>query len=268
MAEGRATAAPLLRAGIALAAGLVVLALFFQASGHDPATALGAMWRGAFGSMYAFTSGTLVRAVPLALIALGFGVAYRAGALNIGAEGQFYAGAIAATWAGLHLAAWPAPVAIPLTLAAAFSAGALWIAVPVWLRQRFGVLEVISTLLLNFVAEALVSWMVQGPLQEATHVYPQSDPLPASALLPLVPGTRLHWGFVLAPVAAAALWWVYRRTRLGFELLAAGAGPRAALVSGRIAVGRLAAGALLLSGALAGLAGGAEVMGVSRALYP
>jgi simple sugar transport system permease protein len=153
-------------------------------------------------------------------------------------------------------------------LAAALTAGALWIAVPVWLRQRFGVLEVISTLLLNFVAEALVSWAVQGPLQEATHVYPQSDPLPASALLPLVPGTRLHLGFVLALVAAGALWWVYRRTRLGFELLAAGAGPRAAQVSGRIAVGRLAAGALLLSGALAGLAGGAEVMGVSRALYP
>jgi simple sugar transport system permease protein len=259
---------PLARAALALGAGLAVLALFFQLGGQDPVAALGAMWRGAFGSVYAFTSGTLVRAVPLALIALGFGVAYRAGALNIGAEGQFYAGAMAATWAGLRLAAWPSALAIPATLACALAAGALWIAVPVWLRHRFGVLEAISTLLLNFVAEAAVSWAVQGPLQEATGVYPQSDPLPPSALLPLVPGTRLHLGFVLAIAAAAGLWWLYRRTRLGFELLATGAGPRAAVVSGRIRVGRLAAGALLASGALAGLAGGTEVMGVSRALYP
>jgi len=101
-------------AGAALAAGLAVLVIFFVLTGHDPAMALAAMWRGAFGSWFALMSGTLIRAVPIALIALGFTVAYRAGALNIGGEGQFYAGAIAATWAGLRLGSWPGAMAIPV----------------------------------------------------------------------------------------------------------------------------------------------------------
>ena len=109
------------------------------------------------------------------------------------------------------------------------------------LRLRFGVLEVISTLLLNFVAEALVSWMVQGPLQEAKHIYPQSDPIAAAARLPLLPGTRLHLGFLAGIALAVVVWYVFRRTVWGFRLLAAGAGPRAARVSGRIDVGRVTA---------------------------
>src|SRR5262245_33892456 len=153
---------------------------------------MGALWRGAFGSWYALTSATLVRAVPLILIGLGIALAFRAGALNIGAEGQFYAGAIAATWIGLMLGGWPRLLALPLLLAAALTAGLLWAALPIVLRLRFGVLEVISTLLLNFVAEALVSWMVQGPLQESKHIYPQSDMLPLAARLPMLPGSRLH----------------------------------------------------------------------------
>jgi simple sugar transport system permease protein len=147
------------------------------------------------------------------------------------------------------------------------AAGALWILVPVVLRLRFGVLEVISTLLLNFVAEALVSLMVQGPLQEHTHVYPQSDPIATAARLPLLPGTRLHLGFAVALLLAAGLWYVFGRTIWGFRLRAAGLGPRAALVSGRVDVPRLTAVALLWSGAIAGLAGGVEVGGVSYALY-
>ena len=144
-------------------------------SGYDPAAAFGAMIRGAFGSWYAFTSGTLLRAVPLMLIALGFTIGLRAGVLNIGGEGQFYVGAIAATWIGLRLGGWPAIAAIPVMLAVAFAAGALWVTVPAWLRLRFGVLEVINTLLLNFVAESAGELMVQGPLQESQHIYPQSD---------------------------------------------------------------------------------------------
>jgi simple sugar transport system permease protein len=137
----------------------------------------------------------------------------------------------------------------------------------VWLRHRFGVLEVISTLLLNFVAESLVSLMVQGPLQESQHIYPQSDPIAESARLPLLPGTRLHAGLGLALVCAAALWYLFARTLWGFQLRAVGAGPRAAEISGRIDARRMAAVALLGSGALAGLAGGIEVSGVSYALF-
>jgi simple sugar transport system permease protein len=139
--------------------------------------------------------------------------------------------------------------------------------VPVWLQLRYGVLEVISTLLLNFVAASLVSLMVQGPLQESLHIYPQSDPIALTARLPAVPGTRLHAGLVLALLAAAALWYVFARTLWGFRLRAVGAGPRAAAISGQIDARRMTAVALLGSGALAGLAGGIEVSGVSYALF-
>jgi general nucleoside transport system permease protein len=138
---------------------------------------------------------------------------------------------------------------------------------PVWLKLRFGVLEVISTLLLNFVAESLVSLMVQGPLQESQHIYPQSDPIAEAARLPVLPGTRLHAGLLLALVGAAMLWYVFARTLWGFRLRAVGAGPRAAEISGRIDARRMGAVALLASGALAGLAGGVEVSGVSYALF-
>jgi len=233
----------------------------------DLPTITTAFFNGAFGSWYVFTSATLVRATPLIIIGLGFALALRGGALNIGAEGQFYAGAIAATWVGLHVALLPSPIAIGATWIAAAVAGALWMLVPVILRLRYGVLEVISTLLLNFVAEALVSFMVQGPLQEPTHVYPQSSMIAESARLPLLPGTRLHLGFALAVALAVMLWWVLGRTLWGFQLLAVGEGPRAARISGRIRIGRMIAVSLLLSGAIAGVAGATEVGGVSYALY-
>jgi simple sugar transport system permease protein len=194
-------------------------------------------------------------------------LARRAGALNIGMEGQFLAGAIGATWAGQQVAGLPGFLAVPVVLAAGLGAGALWVAVPVLLKLRFGVLEVISTLLLNFVAESLVSYMVLGPLQEAKGVYPQSDSVALAARLPLMPDTRLHLGFGLALVLAILLQVVFSRTVWGFRLKAVGAGPRAAWMSGRIASGRLLAGALLLSGALAGLGGGVEVTGVTYALF-
>jgi simple sugar transport system permease protein len=247
--------------------GLLVLAAGLQLAGYDAGAALGALWRGAFGSWYALSSATLVRSIPLIIIGLGIALAFRGGALNIGAEGQFYAGAMAATWIGLHVIGRPAVAALPAVLAAAVLAGAAWVVIPVWLQLRYGVLEVISTLLLNFVAASLVSLMVQGPLQEVRHIYPQSDPIAPTARLPVVPGTRLHAGLVLALLGAAALWYLFARTLWGFRLRAVGAGPRAAAVSGRIDVRRMTAVALLGSGALAGLAGGVEVSGVSYALF-
>ena len=247
--------------------GLLVLALGLALAGYDAGAALAAMWEGAFGSWYAVTSATLVRSVPLTLIGLGIALAFRAGAYNIGAEGQFYAGAIAATWIGLHAAALPAPVALAATAAGAAVAGALWVALPVLLRLRYGVTEVISTLVLNFVAESLVSLMVQGPLQEAQGIYPQSDMIAPAARLPLLAGTRLHGGILLGLAGAAALWYLFGRTVWGFELRAVGAGPRAAEISGRINPARVVAAALLGSGAIAGVAGGVEVSGVSYALF-
>lgn len=252
----------------AVVLGIVALAAGLEAAGFDAATALGSLWLGAFGSWDAFTSATLVRAVPLVIIGLGIAIAFRGGALNIGAEGQFYAGAIAATWIGLHVGGLPQIVAVTILLGAAATAGLLWVVVPVWLKLRFGVLEVISTLLLNFVAVSLVSLMVQGPLQEHEGVYPQSDSIAEAARLPLLlPGSRLHAGLLIALAGGAILWFVFSRTLWGFRLRAVGLGPRAAEVSGRIDSQRMGAVALLLSGAIAGLAGGIELSGVSYALF-
>jgi simple sugar transport system permease protein len=251
----------------ALLAGLAVLALGLELAGYDAGPALGALWSGAFGSWYAITSATLVRAVPLIVIGLGLALSFRAGAFNIGAEGQFYAGAIAATWLGLHAGSLPSPLTVAAVLSAAFLAGALWVAVPVLLRLRYGVIEVISTLLLNFVAEATTSLVVQGPLQESQGIYPQSDAIAESARLPLLPGTRLHAGILLALAGAVVLHHLFARTLWGFELRAVGLSPRAAEISGRIDSRRMAAVALAVSGAIAGLAGGVEVTGVSYALF-
>ena len=257
-----------LRAPIAAALlGLLLLAAGLTALGYDAGAALAALYRGAFGSWYAFTSATLVRAVPLIVIGLGISISFRAGALNIGAEGQFAAGAMAATATGLAMGRWPGIVAIPVVLAVGALAGAAWVAVPVVLRVRYRVQEVISTLLLNFVAEALVSFMVQGPLQESKRIYPQSDPIAGSARLPLLPGTRLHLGFLLAVGLVAVVAVVFARTIWGFRLKAVGEAPRASEVTGRINVGRTVAAALLWSGALAGLAGALEVSGVTYALF-
>jgi ABC-type uncharacterized transport system permease subunit len=257
----------LLWAGFAVALGLAVLAGWLELAGFDAGAALAALWNGAFGSWYDFTSVTLVRSVPLMLIGLGIAIAFRGGAFNIGAEGQFYAGAIAATWVGLHLTGVPSALALALVVLTSAIAGAAWVLVPVGLKLRFGVIEVISTLLLNFVAELLVSLLVQGPLQEHTGIYPQSDLISDASRLPLLGGTRLHAGFLLALVAVLLLWYVFARTVWGFRLRAVGLSPRAAEVSGQIDSARMGAVALLCSGALAGLAGGVEVSGVSYALF-
>ena len=251
----------------ALLTGLGVLALGLEAAGYPAGRALGALWSGAFGSWYAITSATLVRAIPLIIIGLGLAIAFRAGSFNIGGEGQFYAGAIAATWLGLHLGSLPSLLAVPVVLAGSILAGALWVAVPVLLRVRYGVLEVISTLLLNFIAEATTSLVVQGPLQERQGIYPQSDAIAESARLPVLPGTRLHAGLLLALVGAGILHVLFTRTLWGFQLRAVGLGPRAAEISGRIDSRWMAAAGLALSGAIAGLAGGVEVTGVSYALF-
>ncbi len=258
---------PLLVPIAAVLAGLLLLMLGLAVLGYDAPLALGALWRGAFGSWYAFGSATLVRAVPLILIGLGLAVAFRAGGLNIGAEGQFTVGAVGATWMAMQVGGWPGPVAIVAVALTGCLAGVIWIAVPIWLRLRFGVLEVISTLLLNFVAEAVVSFMVHGPLQEASRIYPQSDPIPAAARLPVLPGSRLHLGLLVVLVLGLIFWILFTRSAWGFRLRAVGESPRASWVSGRIDAPRVLALALAISGGLAGLAGAFEVSGVTYALY-
>lgn len=233
----------------------------------DVGQVLEAFWRGSLGTSSAFFSGTLVRAIPLAILGVGISIAFRAGMFNIGAEGQLLLGAIAATLVGLN-ATVLGSAALFLAILASMVAGALWAAVAAVLRARFGVFEVISTIMLNFVAMNLVSYLVRGPLQEPTRGYPQTDAIAISARLPrLWIETRLHGGLIIAIAVALGAWWFLSRTAAGFRVRAVGASPTAALVTGRVNVTRVTFGALVASGALAGLGGGIEVAGVTYALY-
>jgi ABC-type uncharacterized transport system permease subunit len=257
-----------LAAGAMLVGIVAVVAAILVIGGYDSARALGALWNGAFGSSYAVLSATLVRATPLLFVGLAVGLAFRAGVLNIGAEGQLLAGATAAVAVGLVVGALPRAVALPLALIAGAMAGAAWSGVAGWLKLRFGVLEVISTLMLNFIATYLVSWLVRGPLQEPTRVYPQTVELSEAVRLPLLfTGHRAHVGLVLALMLAGATWWMLTHTALGFRVRAVGAGAAAARSAGAIDPSRTATFVFLTSGALAGLGGASEATGVTFALY-
>jgi simple sugar transport system permease protein len=253
---------------VAIAAPLVITAAFLFGVGADVGGALKALVRGSVGSWYAFGSGTLVRATPLVLTGLAVAIALRAGVFNIGAEGQFLVGAVAAAAIALSAEGWPSVVAIAACLVGGAIAGALWASIAAGLRARFHVLEVISTIMLNFVAGFLVSYLVRGPLQEPLHIYPQTPSIPVAAQLPrLAPATRLHLGFLIAVVACVSGWWVIRFTAAGFRLRVVGANPHAARMAAQIDVVRTTTRTFLMSGALAGLAGAIEVTGVTYALY-
>lgn len=230
--------------------------------------ALRAFIGGAFGSWYAFGSGTLVRATPLILTGLSVAIAFRAGVFNIGAEGQFLMGAAAATSVALIAPTLPSVVVIAALLVAGAIAGGVWAAIAAVLKERFHVLEVISTIMLNFVASYFVAYLVRGPLQEPTHVYPQTSTIVDAAHLPrLSAASRLHLGFPLAVIACVIAWWIIRDTAAGFRLRAVGANASAARSAGRIDVGRTTFAAFVISGAVAGIAGAIEVSGVTYALY-
>lgn len=210
----------------------------------------------------------LVRATPLILAGLAVAVAFQGGVLNIGAEGQLLIGACTSTAVSLKLGSTLGPLTIIVALIIGMLAGALWAAIAAELRNRFHVLEVISTIMLNFVALYLISFLVRGPLQEPSQVYPQTSTIAPFTQLPVIlEGTRLHIGFILAIAAGFIAWWGVRNTAAGFRLRLTGANPRAARIAGMINVERTTRNVFLISGALAGLAGAIEVHGVTFALY-
>lgn len=243
-----------------LGIGLLALAAVIGIAGASPVAVAQALWAGAFGTRYNVAD-TLVQTVPLLLTGLGVAIAFRAQLFNIGAEGQMLVGAMAATWIGT-MKGIPAPLHLPLVLLAGGIAGGLWAGIAAALRIWRGVQEVLSTLLLNFVAIQLLAYMIRGPLQEAAKGLPWSDPLAVPARLTvLVPQTRLHSGFLLAVFCAFAVWFYLRWTAGGFALKAVGAGAEAAEAAG-IPINRTLAKTFLLSGALSGLAGAIQISGV------
>jgi simple sugar transport system permease protein len=246
---------------------LIVTAIFLSLSGVDVSAAGRALASGAIGSRYAVFSATLVRSVPLILTGLAVAWAFTAGVFNIGVEGQFLVGASAATAVALRLPGLGMLTALLAMIAGAI-AGAGWASIAAWLRVRFAVLEVISTIMLNFVAIQLVAYLVHGPLGDPAGIYPQSPSLAPTTWLPrIVPGSRLHAGFLIAVIASVGAWFVLRHMASGFRLRLVGANADAAWVSGGVNVTRVTVTAFLVSGAIAGLAGAIEVTGVTYALY-
>ncbi|MFZ4651290.1 MAG: ABC transporter permease [Rubrivivax sp.] len=220
---------------------------------------------GGFGSRFALTE-TLTRATPLILTGLAAAVAFRAQLYNIGAEGQLYAGALAAVAVGgLHGGTgleWPALLLLPLMLAASMAAGAALLLGPALMKSRLGVDEVVTTLLLNFIVLLVVSAMLDGPMKDPTAMgWPQSVALQdALQLDKLLERSRVHTGLLVALALSLGVWALLRFTTTGFEIRAVGSGPRAAAFAG-MPVGWVTVKVALLSGALAGVAGAIEVAG-------
>jgi ABC-type uncharacterized transport system permease subunit len=266
--EKRPAASPLaltLAPLAAVAFTLAVSSLLVLWAGAPVAPTWAALLRGGFGSVFAWSE-TLTRATPLILTGLAAAVAFRARLYNIGAEGQLYAGALAAVAVGgLHggtgFEASPF-VLQPLMFLAAALAGALLLLAPALLKAKLGVDEVVTTLLLNFIVLLGVSALLDGAMKDPTAMgWPQSVALQGELELgKLVAGTRVHTGLLAAAAIAAVLWAVFKYTLFGFDVRALGANPRAAAFAG-VPPLRTTVSVALLSGALAGLAGAIEVAG-------
>lgn len=247
----------LLRILVLLAVLLLTLAAFHLPLGPS----LGLLWEGAAGDKFAL-SRTMVKATPLLMTGLGMVVAWRAGAFNIGGEGQFIVGGLfGATAAKLLVGHEPAGVVTAAILLAGIVGGALWAGLAGWLQVKRGVEAVISTILLNFVAIELMRWAVEGPLQEAVRHLPQTDSLPPEVML-FRPDRQmdLNVGSLVGLAAAGAVWVYLYRTRPGFLVRLVGDNPRVARAN-RIDAGAAKLQAFLVSGALCGLAGGCDYTG-------
>lgn len=250
----------------AAAAALGAGALVLWAVGARPLATYAVIATGPLQDLFG-VSEILVRAVPLTLVALGIAISFRSGILNIGAEGQIMMGVLGASAVALALPGLPHAVLLPLCLAAGALGGALWAGIAGVLRARLQVNEILSTVMLNYVAAQLYTFLLRGPMIDPGELMtgsgtPQTMRLARAAWLGrLVEGTRLHSGLVLAVVLAFGVWALLWRTTLGYRLRAAGAGAKAARYAG-IDVPRALVSAMLFAGGFAGLAGAVEVAGV------
>jgi simple sugar transport system permease protein len=242
---------------VALAALLVAM-IFVVASGLSVSSGASAFVDGAFGSKLNL-AGTLSKMVPLTLVALGWIVVFRAGRFHVGFPGQILIGGLFVSIAALKIDV-PAGLHLPLVLAAGMLGGALYAGIAAWLWAKRGVNEILSTLLLNLVAVQILAWWVRGPFHDKTTPLPLTKPLPNSARWPeLLMNTDLHWDIVLVPVAAIAIAFLLSRTLPGFRMRLIGAGEQVARQAG-VSPQRVGARAIMLSGALAGLAGASLVV--------
>jgi ABC-type uncharacterized transport system permease subunit len=259
--------------GLRIAASYLLVAVFVVAAaalsirlvGSDVPRAFIGFFRGAFGSLYGMSE-VLVRATPLMLAGLGVSIGFSSGFFNIGAEGQLYMGATAAAAVGLLLPGLPGGILLPLVILASLAAGALWSAIPGLLKARFGLSEVINTIMFNYIAINIVGILVRTVLKNPDYPLPMSAEMPqAMALATLIEGTRLHAGLIIALAAAVLVAVLMRKTPVGFTMRVVGLNARAASVAG-ISVSANIVIASCLSGALAGAAGAVEVAGIHHKL--
>ncbi|WP_119070195.1 ABC transporter permease [Rubrobacter indicoceani] len=245
---------------IAIFLAFVIGAVLVLISGNNPIVAYLALLEGAVGSPVALGR-TLLNATPLIFTGLAVAVAFRAGLFNIGGEGQVYIGAITAAIVAVYLTAL-GPVGIPLVLLACLATGFMWGAIPGFLKARFGAHEVITTIMLNFIAINLATYLALGPFR-SEEIVPGTRTIETFMRLPLVGFglSRVHYGLFVGLLAALTVYLLLWRTKLGFRIRAVGLSPGAASYAG-MGIGRNTVLALAIGGAMAGLGGGAEVLGV------
>jgi len=255
---------------LAVAAALIVGAVMLLLLGVDPRVAYAAMLEGAFGSANSVAD-SIVKAAPLLFVGVGICIAFRGGMTNIGGEGQLVVGALAATLAALALPNWPGWAIIPTGLLFGFLAGAAWGGLPGLLKAYLNVNEILSTIMMNAIAVQAMNFLLRGPIMDPVQVeqgsfIPQTARFSIAADLPRLVPTRLHAGVALGVLIAVVAWLLLWRTTIGYRIRAVGLNPHASRRAG-IHVERYAMLAMLLSGALAGLGGATQVLGVNHRMF-
>jgi ABC-type uncharacterized transport system permease subunit len=262
------------KAGVPLVSvvlAMLVGSLVIIATGSDPLLAFGGLMQGAFGG-WRQIGDTILRSTPLIFTGLAVAFGFRANLFNIGAEGQLFIGGLAAAFLGIALGGLPWFVSVPTIVVLGALAGAAWAFIPALLKAKVGAHEVITTMMFSYIGRYLVSYLVNGPMRGDSAI-PQTALIPASATLPtfekvftFLQPSRAHFGFLLAILVAVGIWLIFKYTTLGYEVRAVGYNPLAAENAG-ISVSWTTIRALCISGALAGLAGVVEVLGVHHRLF-
>ena len=249
---------------LAIVFALLVGALLITAMGLDVTQAYPALLEGACGSKNAIGE-TIVKTTPLIFTALSYALAKRCGLVNLGAEGQIYVGGLCSAIVGLYIAV-PSFIHIPLTVLAGFVGGGVWGMLAGALKIKFGASEMITTIMLNYIAQYFINYMVGNVIKEPGDL-PQSAKIGATAQLPrLVEGTRIHLGIVIALLCVVLYYVFLWRTRQGYETRVVGLNPEAARYAGFNA-NRRSLGAMFMAGGLAGLAGLVEILGIQLRVY-
>ena len=252
---------------LSIIAALAVSSLLIRAAGADVGVALTAMYEGSFSGWREFLE-TLVQATPLIFTGLAATVAFRGKMWNIGAEGQLFAGAIAAYWVSTSFSNLPSVILVSMVVLASAVGGGVWGSIPGYLKAKFQADEIIITAMMNYIMLYLVSFLVSGPWRDPDFVVQSTARLPEAARLPiLVPRTRFHAGFIISLIVAGLVYTLLWKTPLGYEIRGIGDNPKAVKFKG-VNVTKTWVLIMTISGAIAGLAGGTQLFGVVARFKP